>query len=128
MIAIQEIITVIHSVLFNSNKKKESISKIVPSIDIEMGEHIKDDYKRLTNNNKLQNPDLELGFGPIVEIDEQDIIIDIRKYNYTMIEDYISFIDSIHYLSLPLKDRNKIPLNISFIFNTKDNINDPLYT
>jgi hypothetical protein len=128
MIAIQEIITVINSVLFNSNKKKESISKISPSIDIEMGEHIKDDYKLLTNNNKLQNPDLELGFGPIVEIDEQDIIIDIRKYNYTMIEDYISFIDSIHYLSLPLKDRNKIPLNISFIFNTKDNINDPLYT
>ena len=128
MIAIQEIITVIHSVLFNSKTKKELISKIAPSIDIEMGEHIKDDYKRLTNNNKLQNPDLELGFGPIVEIDEKDIIIDIRKYNYTMIEDYISFMDSINYLSIPSKYRNTMPINISYIFDIKEKINDPLYT
>ena len=55
----------------------------------------------------LQNPDLELGFGPIVEFDREDIFVDMNAFEKCKIyENYVSFMECISYLATPLKDRS----------------------
>lgn len=65
----------------------------------------------------LGYPDLELGFGPTVKFDCDtsptlnfdcgEVAIDIQGFeNCKILENYFSFMESINYLSRPLKERN----------------------
>lgn len=113
-------IAVISSGLFGSTEERQNI-KITPKIeteDIELGNvsrrlieiHQKENYAECEFKSIIQNPDLELGFGPIVEINCGNIIIDITAVlkNVGYIENYISFMESVSYLTNPFKDRSNI--------------------
>jgi len=115
----QEFITVIVSELFSSDEEPKN-KKIYPKVDIddvELGNisrkviemHKKEHYAYCEFKNIIQNPDLELGFGPIVEFSRSDIIVDMNAFEKCGIyENYISFMESINYLVAPFKDREAI--------------------
>lgn len=78
----------------------------IPSIEIYKNESytINCEFKSI-----IQNPDLELGFGPIVEISSYGIIVDMTAFEKCRVyENYKSFIDSIIYLATPFKDRSLV--------------------
>lgn len=113
----QDFIATIASGLFYTENK----SKITPKMEFEDAElgnvsiptieiYKKEGYTMDCEfKSTIQNPDLELGFGPIVEISCNDIIVDMNAFEKCKIyENYTSFIDSIIYLATPFKDRSPV--------------------
>jgi hypothetical protein len=101
-------------------KLNESESSNIPKKGLDSGE--------LTKNPKLEMrssqqpyPDLELGFGPNIEIDCNcgDVIINMDSYeNCKIFENYVSFMETINYLSCPIKDRGNPNMSL---FNENKN-------
>lgn len=100
-------------------KKKSTLSKIAPKIDEEHKQETNTNIiKRKTINQKCTYPDLELGFGPIVEesYDNKDIIIDIQGFTqYQFLDNFVSFIESINYLSASSRNNNSYEPNCLII-------------
>ena len=72
-------------------------------------------------------PDLELGFGPVIEENCGDVIINIHAFEkYRILENYVSFMEAITYLSMPIKDRIGMNMQLSFIFEM-DESELPIY-
>lgn len=119
----QNFITVFVSELFGSDEEQKN-NKISPKVeidDVEFGNisikpiemHKKEYYSYCEFKNIIQNPDLELGFGPIVEFSCSDIIVDMDAFEKRGIyENYMSFIDSINYLVAPFKDRETMGFKV----------------
>lgn len=116
----QDFIAKISSRLFYSHEEKNN-TKIIPKMefeDAELGNIITQTFETYNKEgctldcefkSIIQNPDLELGFGPIVEISCNDIIVDMKAFEKCKIyENYKSFIDSIIYLTTPFKDRSHV--------------------
>jgi hypothetical protein len=98
-------------------KKKNTLPLITPKLDVEQGNSFH--CRQVNLNVKCVYPDLELGFGPIVEAEYggADVIIDIQGFEKcNIIENYVSFMDAINYLSTPMKDRLTMNMQLSFIF------------
>jgi len=98
-------------------EKKSTLSKIVPKID-QKQETNTNIINRKTINQKCTYPDLELGFGPIVEesYDNKDIIIDIQGFTqYQFLDNFVSFIESINYLSASSRNKNSYEPNCLII-------------
>jgi hypothetical protein len=114
----QDFIEVIASGLFGKSENPDI--KIIPKIeseDVELGHasrkviemHKTEKYMDCEFKSIIQNPDLELGFGPIVEINCGDVIVDMNAFEKCNIyENYISFMESISYLATPLKERSYV--------------------
>lgn len=112
-------IITIASQLFCSNEP-HVIGKITPKMeleDLELGNvskkmvdmHKTNIYVDCEFKSILQNPDLELGFGPIVEINCGDVIVDMNAFEKCKIYDnYASFMESISYLATPFKERSAV--------------------
>lgn len=100
-------------------KKKSTLSKIAPKIDEEHKQETNTNIiKRKTINQKCTYPDLELGFGPIVEetYDNKDIIIDIQGFTqHQFLDNFVSFIESINYLSASSHNKNSYEPNCLII-------------
>jgi len=79
-----------------------------------------------SNSNTNKDLDLELELKTTRNISkEYEVTIDIQAYeNCKILEDYVTFIDTIHYLSIPFVDRLPYihPLLQDFII---DDISDP---
>lgn len=116
----QEFISKISSGLFYSDDNENKM-KITPKLEFEDAElgnvsiptieiYKKEGYTvDCEFKSIIQNPDLELGFGPIVEMTTHDIIVDMKAFEKCKVyENYKSFIDSIIYLATPFKDRTKV--------------------
>ncbi len=115
----QNFITVITSGFFSSSEEALS-KKITPKIeldDVELGNvsrkviaiHNSEKYVDCEFKSIIQNPDLELGFGPIVEINCSGVTVDMNAFEKCKIyENYLSFMESISYLATPFKDRSSV--------------------
>jgi hypothetical protein len=102
----------------------EQSQLVTPILDPELGNIVQ--CRHMTT--KCIYPDLELGFGPIIEANCGDVIIDIKAFEqYRILENYVSFIEAINYLSIPIKDRIGTNMKISIIFD-KDKDELPRYT
>jgi hypothetical protein len=81
-------------------------------IDVEIGENLHLPASICTNlemkQDKLDNPDLELGFGPIVEMSDKHIIIRMQKNDVNNIGIYYSLFDSLNYINVPYRNATKI--------------------
>ncbi len=102
-----DILTIIKDSLFQSRPRFSSIIPIQEIVDIELG-NINTElnkYNLEMRNERLDNPDLELGFGPIVEMTTNHIIIQMQTININnhVIENYYSLFDSLNYISLSYK-------------------------
>lgn len=114
-----EFITAITSGFFDSNEESKN-KKIVPKMELdelELGNasrkvmeiHNSEKYIDCEFKSIIQNPDLELGFGPIVEMNCGEVIVDMNAFEKCKIyENYISFMESISYLATPFKDRSPV--------------------
>lgn len=115
----QEFITVIASGLFGLSEEPIN-KKIIPKMefeDVELG-NVTRKMKEINNSEKyvccefksaIQNPDLELGFGPIVEINSGNVIVDMNAFEKCRIyENYVSFMESISYVASPFKDSESV--------------------
>jgi len=72
-------------------------------------------------NGKCIYPDLELGFGPIIDVSHRgsEILIDVQEISRcNILENYVSFIDAINYLLSPKND--EIETNKSLLFNFEE--------
>jgi len=70
-------------------------------------------------NGKCIFPDLELGFGPIIEASHRGsvVFIDVQGMSQcNIVENYVSFMDAINYLSSPKNVRIETNKNILFSF------------
>jgi hypothetical protein len=101
-----DILTNFKAALFESNEVKfDPIIPIRDFMDVELGGdnvHLPMNvYDNLEiKNDKLDNPDLELGFGPIVELTNKHIIIRVQTLkNNHKIENYYSLFDSLNYIN-----------------------------
>lgn len=106
--------------LFSFNEN-ENITNVIPIMDLEdtelgkitkkiMEAHEKENYVDCEFKSIIQNPDLELGFGPIVEINsDNDVTVDITAFEKNNVyESYISFMETISYLTSSYKNRNEL--------------------
>ena len=106
----QEIIKNIGSSFFIVEEPKKS-QKIIPKVDlgdVELGIKKKHTFQNnaFELREVLQNPDLELGFGPIVETSFGDIFVHVSVFEPNNIyEKYLPFIESINYLITSFKIR-----------------------
>lgn len=96
----------------NSEDKFSPITPIQDFIDIELGGNIHLPTSTYSNlemkQDKLDNPDLELGFGPIVEMTNNHIIIRMQtNNNNAIIENYYSLFDSINYINMSYRNEKK---------------------
>ena len=119
MSLVQEFIAVISSNFFGSGEETKH-KKIAPKMEIEDIELGNIDTRMIEIAKKendvagefksiIQNPDLELGFGPIIESNCGNIIIDMNGFEKSMIyENYISIIESASYLASHLKDTSDV--------------------
>lgn len=103
----------------NQNFNKGKIVPKIEFVDLELGEvisnsltnktkeiHMMEKYVDCEFKSIIEYPDLELGFGPIVEIDRENIFIDMNAFEKSKIYDnYASFMESVSYLATPFKDR-----------------------
>ena len=115
----RDFITIIASSFFTSSEETLS-KKITPKMeldDVELGNvsrkvmaiHNSEKYIDCEFKSIIQNPDLELGFGPIVEINCGDVTVDMKAFEKCKIyENYMSFMESISYLATPFKDRTSV--------------------
>jgi len=96
--ALQEFMSKI-SVIF-SLKNENTFQKVYPKkslSDIENGEETKDEC--VSEKLKCKYPDLELGFGPTIEVDYKDDTIESHGFkNRKLLENYMSFIDQLKYI------------------------------
>jgi hypothetical protein len=107
--ALQEIMSKI-SVIF-SLKKGNTIQKVYPKktlSDIENGEKTKEDFN--SEKQKCKYPDLELGLGPTIEADYTDIIVLQGFKTHKLVENYMSFIDTINYIHLSVIFEEGLPI------------------
>ena len=94
-------------------QKKNKIPVVAPIVDPELGNII---YCKKVSSECVY-PDLELGFGPVIEANCGDVIINIQAFEKCRIlENYDSFMEAITYLSTPIKDRIGMNMQLSFIF------------
>ena len=103
--ALQEFMSKI-SVIF-SLKKENTVQKVYPKkslSDIENGEKTKDEC----TSEKCKYPDLELGFGPTIEADY--IVESQGLKNHKLLENYMSFIDTINYLHISVIFEEGLPI------------------
>ena len=113
----QYIVSKISETFFEQKKKQSQL--VAPILDPELGNIIH--CKNV--NTKCIYPDLELGFGPIIEANCGEVIIDIKAFEQCRIlENYISFIEAINYLSITIKNRIGINMKISIIFDDEDEL------
>lgn len=115
----QEFITAIASGFFGSIEEQKN-KKISPNMDLEDVElgNVPRKIKEINNSEKyvecefksaIQNPDVELGFGPIVEINCECVIVDMNAFEkYMIYENYISFMESISYLTAHIYCKNRV--------------------
>lgn len=92
--------------------------KITPKIDIEDAEsgNISKMFEDTELNDSTSNfdssleyPDLELGFGPIVEFDSDNMYVDIYMLQkHKVVDNYISFIETIRYIVSPYSYKDKV--------------------
>ena len=114
----EDFIAKIGSSLFSDGENKTKITPKMELEDPELGNvniqtieiYKKEGYMMDCEfKSVIQNPDLELGFGPIVEISSHDIIVDMKAFEKCKVyENYKSFIDSIVYLATPFKDKTHV--------------------
>lgn len=104
----QEIVKNIGSSLFTIEESKKP-QKIVPRFELdeaELGNVIKKLHNYPNNDfelrEELQNPDLELGFGPVVETTFGDVLVHVSIFE----QKYLPFIESIQYLIKSYKTRD----------------------
>ena len=107
-----DILTIIKESLFQPSHRFSPIIPIQEMVDIELG-NINTELKNYNlemRHERLDNPDLELGFGPIVEMTNKHIIIRMQTIdiNNHIIENYYSLFDSLNYISLSLKNNNSL--------------------
>ena len=74
----------------------------------------------VTKNVKERYVDLELGLGSKVEIYEKNGIM--LKGGFQILENYVSFMEIVNYLSSPLEERDK-HYNFSFVIKDKIDVN-----
>ena len=107
--ALQEFMSTI-SVVF-SLKKETTVQQVYPKkslSDIENGEETKEDFN--SEKQKCKYPDLELGFGPTIEADNNDILELKGLKNHKLLENYMSFIDQIKCLHLSVIFEEGLPM------------------
>ena len=104
----QEIVKNIGSSFFTIDEPKKP-QKIIPRVeleDAELGNVIKKIQSYQNNEFELrevlQNPDLELGFGPVVETTFDDVLVHVSIFE----QKYLPFIESINYLIKSCKTRD----------------------
>lgn len=97
---------------FQTNEDK--ITPIIPiqDMDVELGANLHLPENVCNNlemkQGKLDNPDLELGFGPIVEMSNKHIIIRMQSINdNNVVDKYYSLFDSLNYINMSLNNKNK---------------------
>lgn len=102
----------------NLFEKKQST---LPTISQKCDMSFEDTYiKCKIVNGKCIYPDLELGFGPVVEVSHRgsEILIDIQGISQcNVLENYDSFMDAINYLSSPNNDGIETNNSSSFSFD-----------
>ena len=87
------------------------VTPIPEMIDVELG-NINTElhkYNLEMKDDRLDNPDLELGFGPIVEMTNNHIIIRMQKTNTNnhVIDNYYSLFDSLNYISMSYQHKER---------------------
>lgn len=98
---------------------QKTMPKITPKIDIEdvefgnVSKKIFEPNKDIDSNSnfesRLEYPDLELGFGPIVEFDSDNMYVDIYMLQkHKVVDNYISFIETIRYIVSPYSYKDKV--------------------
>lgn len=101
----------------NLFEKKQSI---LPTISQQNDMPLEDtQFKCKLVNGKCIYPDLELGFGPIIDVSHRssEILIDIQGINQcNVIENYVSFMDSINYLLSPKNYEIETNTSLPFSF------------
>lgn len=121
----QRIVSTINETIYK--EKKITLLKIAPIIDKEQETNM---IKRKTLNQKCMNPDLELGFGPIVEetYDNENIIIDMQGFTqYQFLDNFISFIESINYLYASYRNKNSNEQNSLIALEEEETLNNNYY-
>jgi len=115
--AFQAFVSKISEKFFEQKKSKNPV--ITPILDPELGNIIH--CKQVSS--ECVYPDLELGFGPIIEANCGDVIINIQAFEQCRIlENYVSFMEAITYLSMPIKDRFGMNMHLSFIFEIDEDV------
>ena len=111
----QLILSTINEGFFQENKKNK-LAKIAPKLDIELS-----DSKKILVKPKY--PDLELGLGSIIQAKYRDRDVVITKNGLDdckILENYLSFMEIINYLSTPIKDRNVLDTYLSFMYDEEN--------
>jgi hypothetical protein len=115
--AFQLFVSKISEKFFEQKKNKNPV--ITPILDPELGNIIH--CKQVSS--ECIYPDLELGFGPVIEANCGDVIINIHAFEQCrIIENYVSFMEAITYLSMPIKDRIGMNMHLSFIFEADEDV------
>lgn len=106
-----DILTQLKDSIFQRDRRISPIIPVKELLDVEMGDINTElhKYNLEMKNESLDNPDLELGFGPIVEMNNSHIIIRIQTTvsNKHVIENYYSLFDSLNYMNMNYKFNNK---------------------
>jgi hypothetical protein len=103
-----DILTQLTASLFQQNELRFTpIIPIQDFVDLEIG-NINEElskYNLEIKTDRLDNPDLELGFGPIIETSNNHIIIRIQttNSNNAIVDKYYSLFDSLTYISMSFK-------------------------
>jgi hypothetical protein len=92
---------------------KKFISKLTSGLfEVKENKQIKKDP--LEDENTYELKEIQRKIVDIVDTDCEDIIIDLQGYeNCKILENYVSFMDTINYLSKEVKSRKKIDFCIS---------------
>jgi hypothetical protein len=113
----QSFVSKISGKFFGQKKNKNQC--VSPIMDPELG-NIK---HCIQVSSECIYPDLEMGFGPIIEANCGDVIINIQAFEQCRIlENYVSFMEAINYLSTPIKDRVGMNMHLSFIFEADEDV------
>jgi uncharacterized protein YktA (UPF0223 family) len=96
-------------------------SKMYELISFNFFEKIERIYNKMYTNKDMKEryTDLELGLCSNLEIEETDGILDNEGFH--MLENYVSYMVIVNYLSSPLEERNKTPL---LLFVMKDKLDE----
>jgi hypothetical protein len=102
----QEIITKFGVNLFSVDERP-IMNKVIPKKDLEDVElgNVKCRY----SPSHINYPDLELGFGPIIEVESGDLFVGANSFDCQNVihKNYASFMDMMDYLFTPLKVLDK---------------------
>ena len=118
----QEIMTSFGVNLFKMDERSMP-NKVVPKRDLEDVElgNVTGRY----SPSHINYPDLELGFGPIIEVESGYLFMDATTFNCQNVihKNYTSFMDMIDYLFSPLKTiEKKFPVIMENDYSSYDEI------